>query len=131
MDDLMNRVGALIAKAPPKPSEFQVGDLVARHMCGPGCWGIVWAVDGDYVQVSYPAVGECLYWHMERELTRKPVEPGDRVRVTGELCGGSPFAGRIGTARAKELGGLYGEWRIDYAGSHFATCSKLVVAIAP
>lgn len=76
------------AKAPPKQSEFQVGDLVARHPRGPGCWGKVHAVKGDYVRVSYPTVGEGLYWHMERELTRKPVEVGDTVRVTIESHAG-------------------------------------------
>ncbi len=150
-DELRERVRVLEAKllevrkvaaqdAPEKhaersddePSEFQKGDLVARHMRDPGCWGTVTDVDGDYVQVLYPREGEGVCWHMERELKRKPVEPGDRVRVTGDLSKGSPFSGRVGTARAKELGGIYGEWRIDKPeGSSFATCARLVVAIAP
>lgn len=73
------KVPAESVKAPPKPSEFQKGDLVARHMRGPGCWGTVQAVDGDYVQVFYPQENR-FYHHMERALTRKPIEKGDRVR---------------------------------------------------
>lgn len=111
------------AKAPPKPSDFQVGDIVARHTRGPGCWGKVIAVDGDYVQVSYPAVGEGMHWHMERELQRKPIEVGDKVRIVDGM-----YAGRV--AKCIWVKGKDASW--EFAGNASVGCATSnLIAVTP
>ena len=91
----VRKVVADEARAPDEVDGFRVGDLV-RHRSSTLSWGVVDAV-GQYIRVVYPGHdrGPGAPSYKPDEITRKPVEVGDAVRVTLER-----YASRTGTVKS-------------------------------
>jgi hypothetical protein len=70
------------APAAVEADGFRVGDLVAAAPTGAGSWGRVIGFDAGDVECDYLEQG--IHSHEPSELSRKPVEVGDTVRVLGD-----------------------------------------------